>query len=332
MNIESNVIKIYNTGNSSVLKHEKMLLKEPSPDEVRVKHFAIGLNFIDINMRNGNYSIKAYSPNSKSPYILGVEGSGKIDSVGKNVKEFKGGDRVTHCMNLGTYSEYMNINANKIISIPENISFEIASAAILKGLTAHYLIKELGNINKNQTIVIHAAAGGVGSILCQWAQFIGAKIIGIVSSDDKVSRIEKMGVDFSINTKKQNFSTEIMSITEGKGADVIYDSVGKNTIQKGLSCLAERGKLISYGNSAGAIEAIDISSLKPISGSLVCGGLLTFIKNREERQNNAGELFKLIINGILKIDINQRYKLKDIAIAHDEVEARITTGSSIILP
>ena len=332
MNIESNVIKIYNTGNSSVLKHEKVLLKEPSPDEVRVKHFAIGLNFIDINMRNGNYSIQAYSPNSKSPYILGVEGSGKIDSVGKNVKEFKVGDRVTHCMNLGTYSEYMNINANKIISIPENISFEIASAAILKGLTAHYLIKELGNINKNQTIVIHAAAGGVGSILCQWAQFIGAKIIGIVSSDDKVSRIEKMGIDFSINTKKQNFSTEIMNITEGKGADVIYDSVGKNTIQKGLSCLTERGKLISYGNSAGAIEAIDISALKPISGSLVCGGLLTFIKNREKRQNNADELFKLIINGILKIDINQRYKLKDIAIAHDEVEARITTGSSIILP
>ena len=332
MNIESNVVKIYNTGNSSVLKHEKVLLKEPAPDEVRVKHFAIGLNFIDINMRNGNYSIQAYSPNSKSPYILGVEGSGKIDSVGKNVKEFKVGDRVTHCMNLGTYSEYMNINANKIISIPENISFEIASAAILKGLTAHYLIKELGNINKNQTIVIHAAAGGVGSILCQWAQFIGAKIIGIVSSDDKVSRIEKMGIDFSINTKKQNFSTEIMNITEGKGADVIYDSVGKNTIQKGLSCLTERGKLISYGNSAGAIEAIDISALKPISGSLVCGGLLTFIKNREKRQNNADELFKLIINGILKIDINQRYKLKDIAIAHDEVEARITTGSSIILP
>ena len=332
MNIESNVIKIYNTGDSSVLRHEKIFLKEPSPDEVRIKHYAIGLNFIDINMRNGNYSIKAYSPNSKSPYILGVEGSGKIDSVGKNVKEFKVGDRVTHCMNLGTYSEYMNINANKIISIPENISFEIASAAILKGLTAHYLIKELGNINKNQTIVIHAAAGGVGSILCQWAQFIGAKIIGIVSSDDKVSRIEKMGVDFSINTKKQNFSTEIMNITEGKGADVIYDSVGKNTIQIGLSCLTERGKLISYGNSAGAIEAIDISSLKPISGSLVCGGLLTFIKNREERQNNADELFKLIINGKLKIDINQRYKLKDIAIAHDEVEARITTGSSIILP
>ena len=332
MSIESNVIRIYNTGNSSVLKQEKFFLEDPSPDEVRIKHFAIGLNFIDINMRNGNYSIQAYSPNSKSPYILGVEGSGKIDSVGKNVKEFKVGDRVTHCMNLGTYSEYMNINANKIISIPENISFEIASAAILKGLTAHYLIKELGNINKNQTIVIHAAAGGVGSILCQWAQFIGAKIIGIVSSDDKVSRIEKMGIDFSINTKKQNFSTEIMNITEGKGADVIYDSVGKNTIQKGLSCLTERGKLISYGNSAGAIEAIDISALKPISGSLVCGGLLTFIKNREKRQNNADELFKLIINGILKIDINQRYKLKDIAIAHDEVEARITTGSSIILP
>ena len=149
MSIESNVIQIYNTGNSSVLKYEKILLDEPSPDEVRIKHFVIGLNFIDVNMRNGNYSIKAYSPKSKSPYILGVEGSGTIEAVGKNVKEFKVGDRVTHCMNLGTYSEFMNINANKIISIPENISFEVAAAAILKGLTAHYLIKELGNINKD---------------------------------------------------------------------------------------------------------------------------------------------------------------------------------------
>ncbi len=332
MSIESNVIRIYNTGNSSVLKQEKFFLEDPSPDEVRIKHFAIGLNFIDINMRNGNYSIKAYSPNSKSPYILGVEGSGKIDSVGKNIKEFKVGDRVTHCMNLGTYSEYMNINANKVISIPENISFEVAAAATLKGLTAHYLINELGNINKNQTIVIHAAAGGVGSILCQWAQTLGPKIIGIVSSDDKVSRLAQMGLDFSINTKNQNFSTEIMKITKGKGADIIYDSVGKNTLQKGLSCLAKRGKLISYGNSAGPIEPIDVTVLKPISGSLVCAGLLTFIENKDETQSNADELFKMIINGKIKIDINQRYNLKDIALAHDEVEARKTKGSSIIIP
>ena len=332
MNIQSNVIKIYNTGDSSVLNYEKISLNEPSPDEVRVRHFAIGLNFIDINMRNGNYSIKSYAPDSKPPYILGVEGSGKIEAIGENVKEFKVGDRVTHCMNLGTYSELMNVKANKIITIPDYISFEIAAAATLKGLTAHYLIKELGNVRKNKTVVIHAAAGGVGSLLCQWSSFIGAKTIGVVSSDKKVLRIEKLGADFSINTGKQNFSNEVMKITEGKGADVIYDSVGKDTLHKGLSCLAERRKLVSYGNSAGVIQAVDISLLKPISGSIICGGLLTFIKNKEERKNNAKELFNMIANGNLKVDINQRYKLKDISDAHDEIESRITTGSSIILP
>ena len=332
MNIESNVIKVYKTGASNVLNYEKIFLEDPSPNEVRIQHFAIGLNFIDINMRNGNYSIEAYSPDSKSPYILGVEGSGKIDLVGENVKEFKVGDRVTHCMNLGTYSEFMNVKADKVIAIPKNISYETAAASTLKGLTAHYLIKELWKVRKNQNVVIHAAAGGVGSFLCQWAHFLGAKVIGIVSSEEKISRIEKLGVDFSINTKKQDFRNEIMKITDGKGANVIYDSVGKGTIHKGISCLAQRGRLVSYGNSAGNIEPVDISLLKPISASIACGGLLTFIKNKDERKKNAKELFDLIIKGNLKVDINQRYRLKDISLAHDEIESRLTTGSSIILP
>ncbi|OUU63707.1 MAG: hypothetical protein CBC22_00210 [Alphaproteobacteria bacterium TMED62] len=332
MNIENHVIKIYNTGNSSVLNYEKSLLADPLSEEVRIKHFAIGLNFIDINMRNGNYSIKSYSPDSKVPYILGVEGSGRIESLGKNVNGLKVGDRVAHCMNLGTYSEFMNVNANKLFTIPRNISYEIAAASTLKGLTAHYLIKELGQVKKNQIVVVHAAAGGVGSLLCQWAHLIGAKVIGVVSTDKKVARIRKIGADFYINSRKQNFSNEIMEITEGKGADIIYDSVGKSTLQRGLSCLADRGKLVSYGNSAGLLEPVDISVLKPISGSIICGGLLTFIKNKHERKNNAEELFNLITKGKLKVDINQRYRLKDISLAHDDIESRITSGSSIILP
>ena len=331
-NTRGNVVKIYGFGGPEVLQFEKLFLEEPSEYEVRVQHYAIGLNFIDVNMRNGAYSINTYSPESKSPYILGVEGSGRVQLVGKKIKHLKVGDRVTHCMNLGTYSNFMNVKADKLISLPENISYEMAAASTLKGLTAYYLVKKLAKIKKLQTVLIHSAAGGVGSLLCQWAKLLGAKVIGVVSTAEKADYVKDIGADYCIISKKQDFLTETKKITNGEGANIIYDSVGKDTFKKGLRCLAKRGKIISYGNSSGPIEPIDISVLKPLSASIICGGLLTFIKDKVERQKNAIELFNLIKKGYLNIDINQRYSLKEISSAHKEIESRKTIGSSIIIP
>ena len=192
-NTRGNVVKIYGFGGPEVLQFEKLFLEEPSEYEVRVQHYAIGLNFIDVNMRNGAYSINTYSPESKSPYILGVEGSGRVQLVGKKIKHLKVGDRVTHCMNLGTYSNFMNVKADKLISLPENISYEMAAASTLKGLTAYYLVKKLAKIKKLQTVLIHSAAGGVGSLLCQWAKLLGAKVIGVVSTAEKADYVKDIG-------------------------------------------------------------------------------------------------------------------------------------------
>ncbi len=332
MQLEGKVVRIYDTGNSNVLKYENTSIRTPKAREVRLKHNAIGLNFIDINMRKGAYPIKAFSPDARAPYILGMEGAGEIESVGTEVHDFQVGDRVTHCMNLGSYAEIMNVSADKIIRLPRNISYETAASCTLQGLTAHYLVKELWKLEAGHNVVVQSAAGGVGSILCQWANHIGAKVIGVVSSEEKALYAQSKGADYTINSNKGGFAQEVRKITMGKGADVIYDAVGKDTFEEGISCLASRGRIVSYGVSSGPIDPININLLRPLSASIACGGLLTFTKNSQERSRNAKELFDLISSGKLKIDINQRYKLSEISKAHNDLSSRSTTGSSIVLP
>ena len=283
--------------------------------------------FPDVLIVQGKYQFQPPFPFSPGGEIAGV-----ISEVGEGVVDWKIGDRVIAMTGNGGIAEKVVAFEMTLMPLPETMDFKDGAAFPLNYGTTYHALKQRGQLQAGETLLVTGAGGGVGTTAIEIGKAMGARVIATASTDEKCNVAKEHGADEIINYSNGEFKETVKSMTDGKGADVIYDSVGKNTIQIGLSCLTERGKLISYGNSAGAIEAIDISSLKPISGSLVCGGLLTFIKNREERQNNADELFKLIINGKLKIDINQRYKLKDIAIAHDEVEARITTGSSIILP
>ena len=332
MEITGKAVRIYETGGPEVLKYEDVSFNKPKNNEVRLKHHAIGLNFIDINMRVGAYSLQAFAPGSQAPYILGMEASGEVESVGKEVNGFKVGDRVTHCMNLGSYSEIMNIPADRLILIPSDISYEVAASSTLQGLTAHYLVNELWKIKKSQTVLIHSAAGGVGILLCQWARHIGAKVVGVVSTKEKSKYVKSFGCDYTIVSTEENFVDRVKELTNGRGVDVIYDAVGKDTFLDGLECLASRCRIISYGVSSGPIEPLNINLLRPLSASIACGGLLTFTKDPVERAKNATELFSLISKGVLKIEINQRYKLKDINQAHIELAGRLTRGSSIIIP
>ena len=332
MEIIGKAVRIYETGGPKVLKYEDVSFDRPKKGEVRLKHHAIGLNFIDINMRNGAYNLKAFSPDAQAPYILGMEGSGEIESIGEDVVDFKVGDRVTHCMNLGAYSGIMNIPANRLIHLPSVISFEVAAASTLQGLTAHYLVNELWQVKKEHTVLIQSAAGGVGLLLCQWAKHIGANVIGVVSTEEKAFYVKKYGCDHAIISTKENFVKKIKEITDGNGVNVIYDAVGKDTFSDGVACLAPRGRLVSYGVSSGPIEPFNINLLRPLSASVACGGLLTFTKDSSERSKNASELFKLIAEGNLKVEINQRYHLNEVDKAHTELSERMTTGSSIILP
>ena len=332
MDIIGKAVRIYETGGPKVLKYEDVSLDRPKKGQVRLKHHAIGLNFIDINMRNGAYNLKAFSPDAQAPYILGMEASGEIESIGEDVVDFKVGDRVTHCMNLGAYSEVMNIAADRLILLPSDISYEIAAASTLQGLTAHYLVNELWKVKKSHNVLIHSAAGGVGLLLCQWAKYIGSNVIGVVSTEEKSDYAKKFGCDHAIISSKENFVKRVKALTGGRGVDVIYDAVGKDTFLDGVACLAPRGRLVSYGVSSGPIESFNINLLRPLSASVACGGLLTFTKDPTERSKNASELHELIAKGILKVEINQRYHLNEVDKAHTELSGRMTSGSSIILP
>jgi len=332
LEISGNAVRIYETGGPEVLRYEEVKFDKPKKNEVRLKHHAIGLNFIDINMRSGAYNLKAFAPDAQIPYILGMEASGTIESVGEDVENFKEGDRVAHCMNLGSYSEVINIAADRLILLPSNISFETAAASTLQGLTAHYLVNELWKVKESHKVLIHSAAGGVGLLLCQWTKYLGAEVFGVVSNEEKSEYAKNFGCDHVIISSKENFADKIKELTSAKGVDVVYDAVGKDTFFDGISCLAPRGRLVSYGVSSGPIEPLNVNLLRPLSASIACGGLLTFTKDPLERKNNASELFKLINNGILNIEINQRYSLAEINIAHKELSGRLTKGSSIIIP
>ena len=322
--MKTKVVKIYEQGPKEVLKIEEIDIEEVSQNQVLIKHQFAGLNFIDINQRKGTYPLK------KLPSIMGMEAAGTIIQIGSNVTRFNIGDKVTHCMNLGSFSSIMALQESKVIKLKPDIDLKIAAAATLQGLTAQYLLHESYLLKKNSTILMHAAAGGVGQILCQWANQIGAKVIGTVSTKEKEKVAKDNGCHFTINYKEENFKDKVMEITENKGVDVIYDSVGKDTFSIGLKCLALKGRLVSFGVSSGSIDPIDINSIRSYSGSIATGGLNAFIKKTEEMQKNADILFDMISNKKIKVNIENIIPIEDIISAQYKMENRLTTGSVIL--
>ena len=321
--MKSKVIKIYETGSVNVLEIEEIEVGKPSSNEVLIEHSYAGLNFIDINQRRGSYPLKTL------PQIMGMEASGIIKEVGQNVSKFKIGDKVTHCMNLGSYSKLMILNQERVIRLKNDVSLNIAAASTLQGLTAQYLINQSYKLKPNDTVLIHAIAGGVGQILCQWAKKIGAYVIGTVSNPNKEKIAKINGCDFIINYTKDSFDEKILEITEKKGVDVIYDSVGKDTFFKGIKCLAPKGRIVSFGVSSGPIDPININLLRSFSGSIATGGLNTYIKDSNEMQNNADTFFDLILKKEINIDITNEFYIDDIQKAQLSLEKRKTTGSVI---
>ena len=322
--MRTKVIKIYEQGSLEVLKIEEEELKKLDSNEILIEHSFAGLNFIDINQRRGTYPLK------NLPIVLGMEASGTVREIGSNVSKFNIGDKVTHCMNLGSFSQFMNLDKDRVIKLKNEVDLEIAAASTLQGLTSQYLINHSYKLKKNDTVLVHAAAGGVGQILCQWAKKIGANVIGTVSSLEKENIARQNGCHFTINYSKDDFEKKVLEITKNNGVDVIYDSVGKDTFLKGIGCLAPKGRIVSFGVSSGPIDPININMLRSFSGSISTGGLNTYIKDANEMQMNAETFFDMIIKKDLEINIDKTFHIDKIREAQSILEKRQTTGSIVL--
>ena len=322
--MRTKVIKIYEQGSLEVLKIEEEELKKLDSNEILIEHSFAGLNFIDINQRRGTYPLK------NLPIVLGMEASGTVREIGSNVSKFNIGDKVTHCMNLGSFSQFMNLDKDRVIKLKNEVDLKIAAASTLQGLTSQYLINHSYKLKKNDTVLVHAAAGGVGQILCQWAKKIGANVIGTVSSLEKENIARQNGCHFTIDYSKDDFEKKVLEITKNNGVDVIYDSVGKDTFLKGIGCLAPKGRIVSFGVSSGPIDPININMLRSFSGSISTGGLNTYIKDANEMQMNAETFFDMIIKKDLEINIDKTFHIDQIREAQSLLEKRQTTGSIVL--
>ena len=318
------VVKIYEQGSLDVLKIEEEQLQELDSKEILIEHSFSGLNFIDINQRRGTYPLK------NLPAVLGMEASGTVRKIGSNVTKFNVGDKVTHCMNLGSFSQFMNLDQDRAIKLKNEVDLKIAAASTLQGLTSQYLINHSYELKKNDTVLVHAAAGGVGQILCQWAKRIGAKVIGTVSSLEKEKIAKQNGCSFTINYSKEDFKEKVLEITKNNGINVIYDSVGKDTFLKGIGCLAPKGTIVTFGVSSGPIDPIDINMFRSFSGSISTGGLNTYIKDTKEMQKNADVFFDMIIKKDIQINIDKTFNIDEIREAQSTLEKRQTTGSVVL--
>jgi NADPH2:quinone reductase len=323
----THAIRFHQTGGPEVLQWEAVELAAPGAGEVRLRHHAVGLNFIDTYHRSGLYPLPL-------PSGLGMEAAGVVEAVGSDVVELKVGDRVAYTSGpLGAYAEARNIEARHLVRLPEAISFEQGAAMMLQGTTAHYLLHSTYPVKAGETILVHAAAGGVGSILVQWAKLLGATVIGTAGNDDKAGRAKALGCDHVIVYSRERFAERVRELTGGAGVAVVYDSVGRDTFLDSISCLQRRGTMVSFGNATGPVAPFDCALLAR-SGSVYVTrpGLPDYIATPEELQARCAALFDVVGSGRLKVEINQRYALADAAQAHRDLEARRTTGSSILLP
>ena len=325
-----NRIVISKFGGPEVLKYEKYLLPEQiDPNNIRIEQTSIGLNYIDTYHRTGLYPLP-----DKLPQCLGLEGAGRVVEIGNNVNHIKIGDRVAYASPpLGAYCEIRDFPANKIIKIPDFISNDEVASILLQGMTVEYLFERLYRIKKNEIILFHAAAGGVGLIACQWAKAIGCKMIGTVSTKEKETLAKENGCDYVINYKEQNLVEKVMEITENKGVPVVYDGIGKDTFNKSLDCLQTRGLMVSFGQSSGMVDQVDLhKTFNPKSLYYTRPTLMHYTRNKEELEISSNSLFEKIKSKEIKPNIFKTYNLKDANKAHEELESRKTLGSIILKP
>ena len=320
-------IRITETGNANVMKFVDVELKKLAPNEVLIKNKAIGLNYIDVYHRSGTYPLPL-------PNGIGLEAAGVIEEIGSDVKEFKVGDRVAHAAAPpGSYSEEQVYPQEKLVKIPDYISDEIASCIMLKGITSEYLLHRAYAVKKGEFILYHAAAGGVGQVLCQWAKSLGCKVIGTVGSDEKVAIAKENGCDFVINYSKESFSEKVKEITEGKMLKVVYDGVGAKTFEESLDCLAIRGTMVSFGNASGLVDNVDPKKhIAPKGLYFTRPSIAHYTVTREELVNSANAVFEAIKTNKFKVKIFKKFALKDAVTAHEELEGRKLKGPAILVP
>ncbi|MSO69932.1 MAG: quinone oxidoreductase [Alphaproteobacteria bacterium] len=320
-------VRIHKPGGPEAMVYEDVDLAPPGAGEARIVHKAIGINFIDVYHRTGLYPLAAY------PGVIGMEGAGLVEAIGAGVTEVKAGDRVAYASPPpGAYAEARNLKAAALVKLPAEIPFENAAGMMLQGMTVEYLLRRTYQVKAGETILIHAAAGGVGLILCQWAKHLGATVIGTVSSEAKAELARAHGCHHSIIYTKENFVERVKEITNGKLLPVVYDSIGKDTLMKSMECLRTRGLLVSFGQASGKLENFDTASLAPRSLYMTRPGLFNYIATRAELEESANALFDVVRTGKVKIDIHHKYALKDVRQAHIELESRKTTGGHILVP
>jgi NADPH2:quinone reductase len=319
-------IRFHKTGGPEVLQLDDVQVGDPGQGQVRIKHTAIGVNFVDTYQRSGLYPMAL-------PQIAGNEGAGVVEAVGAGVTDLKAGDRVTYTGLIGSYCESRVVPADRMVKLPQGISEEQAASMLLKGLTVHYLIFSTYAVKKGDTVLWHAAAGGVGLIACQWLKALGVTTIATAGSDEKAALAKAHGADHVINYSKENFVEKVKAITGGKGVPVVYDGVGKSTWEGSLDCLRPRGLMVTFGNASGPVPPVNLGILSA-KGSLYVTRptLATYIAGREELVERSNALFDVVKSGKVKIETTGRYKLADAAKAHGDLESRKTTGSVILTP
>ena len=320
-------IQISKNGGPEVLELKDIKLSKPEKDEVTIEHKAIGLNYIDTYHRSGLYPLKL-------PSGIGAEGAGIIKEIGSNVKDFKVGDKVAYAgMPLGSYSSDRNYPTKNLVKVPDGIDLEIAATLMTKGLTTFYLLHKTYPVKSGETILFHAAAGGVGQIFGQWAKSLGCKVIGTVGSDEKIGKAKSYGYDHVINYNKENFSEKVLEITKKKGVPVVYDGVGKNTLQGSLDSLSIRGMMVSFGNASGPLSDINVPKLlQPKNLYFVRPSMQHYLGSKEEIDEGAKLLFDKVKSGKIKIEIFKKYNLDEVIQAHKDLEARKILGPAIIVP
>jgi len=321
------VIKIEKNGGPEVLQMKDVDIKDPHPDQVLIEQKAIGLNYIDTYHRTGTYPLPL-------PTGIGLEGAGEIIKIGSKVKDLSVGDMVAYAgVPLGAYAEQRVYLADKLVKLPKGITTETAACIMTKGLTSYYLLYKSFPVKSHDTILFHAAAGGVGQIFCQWAKSLGCKVIGTVGSDEKISIAKKNGCDIVINYSKENFVEKVKDFTKGKGVPVVYDGVGEKTFEDSIACLQNTGMMVSFGNSSGPVKNVDVKKhIMPKSLFFTRPTLGHYFPNKELLRQAADLLFEQIKYGKVKIKIFKKYKLEDVVQAHRDLEARKIIGPAIIIP
>ena len=326
--MQANAIRIYKLGGPEMLKWETVEVPKPGAGEVLLRHTAIGLNLADTYRRRGIYPINL-------PDGMGNEAVGVVEAVGRGVTSVKKGDRVGYVGGMANdaYSEYRIAKAAPLIKLPRAISDEQAAAVLLKGITAQYLIRDTYKVKKGDTILVHAAAGGVGLILCQWAKSLGATVIGIVSTEAKAKIAKRNGCKHPIVDKNATFAKKVRDLTKGEGVNAVFDSVGKLTWDESMKCLKRHGTMVSFGSASGKLDPVDVSATAGFgSPYMIRASLVNYTVTPEETNARARDLFRAISKGAIKVHVNQKYKLKDAAKAQTDMEARKTTGSTVLVP